>query len=416
MKTNTKHEVGSVLVTILLTGMLLLSGVACADVSNERIFEPVNFNKESVRYVDILNDFETVTSNPKLFLDDVSDGKVKLEVLGNKLDLELQETFILDENARVFVEDETGVYTIPAAKMKTYSGKVVGDENSSIGFTVSDIAVIGHITTKGNHYAIELTNQTISDKVVLVVYSLDALKEPPTSEISICGVEEHSYVDVSPIPNESETMGILSITNVYILPAYDRDFKNIEGGDTQAQQEILNRINAAEIAYSPAEVDFHITSYKRYGYLLDGTAHEVKNYFVSDIPPYRDITNSDLSILFYGKDFEGLVIGTSDVFNESSNAAYSVVQMVPSGNYGATDNGKSVIVSHELGHNFAAEHGQALSWSEGGTSVYSVMYSPWQGDSKMKLEFTNYPGGHGDLNHDNIDIIRYRKATIAAFQ
>lgn len=178
MGINKKFGTGILLTVILSLSILFLPGTACTNDNNSSILEPVNFEKESLRFNNILTYFETVTSNPEAFLNDVPDGKVELEVLGDKFELEPQETHILNKNARVFVEDETGVYTIPAAKIKTYRGKVVGDKNSSAGFAVSDLAVIGSITTHGKNYAIEFTNKTIDNKPVLVVYSLDALKKP----------------------------------------------------------------------------------------------------------------------------------------------------------------------------------------------------------------------------------------------
>ncbi len=418
MFSNKNCRIGLFLTAIMLLNILFVVGTAYADDKNSSIFESVKIEKDSLRQNDFLSDFDTVTSNPKLFLEDLSDGKVELELLGEKFNLELYETYIVDENARVFVEDEAGVYTVPATQIKTYRGNVVGLKNSSAAITVSDEIVIGCIETNDNQYIIKSTNKTINDKTVIVVYSTKYLKESDDSkmEYSLVGDDVENKLSPEALQEyiDKASVGVKSITTITLLPAYDADFRDNEGSYSLAEAEIASLINNIEDAYSDAGVDFSITYYKRYGYLSDRTAHESLDDFESDCSPYRDITNSDLAILFYGKDFEEDVIGCSNGFSGSSYDAYCVVQMVGQWNYDATTNGRRVLVAHELGHNFAADHDEALSWNS--NQDYSIMYSPWKGDSKMNLLFTDEDGVHGDANHDNIGIIQATKTTVSNFQ
>lgn len=70
----------------------------------------------------------------------------------------------------------------------------------------------------------------------------------------------------------------------------------------------------------------------------------------------------------------------------------------------------------KLGHNFAATHNEAYSWTESGTQVYSTMYASWIGDSLMKRRFSSNDGIHGDSTHNNIQHVQSTKSTVAGFQ
>ncbi len=179
----------------LLVSTLVLSGTALATDSRSDILENVSCDKNSLRFAKILDDFETVTANPEVFLEDVADGKVKLKLLGKEFDLELENTHIVSDDAKVLIENETGTYIIPAAKINTYRGKVIGEENSSAGFAVSNEALIGHIEVGNIYYAIELTNKTVDGKPILVIYSSDDIKKHENEEIDCCEVEEQPSLE-----------------------------------------------------------------------------------------------------------------------------------------------------------------------------------------------------------------------------
>ena len=266
-----KFRTYALLAVALLASILILPGIALATDSSSDILEKVNYDKTSLRFAEVLDNFETVTANPDIFLEDVTDGRVKMKLLGKEFDLELENTHILNDDAKVLIDNETGSYAIPAAKINTYTGKVVGEENSDVGFAVSDEALIGHIEVGSTYYAIEATNKTVGGKVILVVFSSDNIKKREDKIINYCEVEEQSSLEDLSNIKESDSYTILSTTYIDILPAYDQDFKNIYGSDSTAQAEILSRINDAGNAYSPASVVFRITNYKKYGYLSSGT-------------------------------------------------------------------------------------------------------------------------------------------------
>jgi|UPI0006C74BDB hypothetical protein len=86
------------------------------------------------------------------------------------------------------------------------------------------------------------------------------------------------------------------------------------------------------------------------------------------------------------------------------------------GTYDATPNGKSALIAHELGHNFAANHNEAFKWMEGSTQVYSTMTGGWVTDSVMRCRFSSNDGVHGNSTCNNIQHVQSTKTTVAGFQ
>jgi hypothetical protein len=177
MKENVKYVFFLMGMAMFLTGISFVSGVSDTGSSDSVIFETVEIEEPSLRFAEMLYEYDTVISNPDAFLRDAEGGRVQITLPGKEFDLELQETDTVSDNARVFTENETGIYTEKAAAINTYRGKVVGDDNSSVGLAVSDQAIIGHVEAGNEYYAIELTNKTHDGKVVLVVYDSKMIRK-----------------------------------------------------------------------------------------------------------------------------------------------------------------------------------------------------------------------------------------------
>ncbi|TQD24370.1 nitrous oxide reductase family maturation protein NosD [Methanolobus vulcani] len=178
--------------TILLLAavfcIMLFSVFSAANASDNAnsIFEPVNINNSSLRQNDYLNYYETVTANPDIFLDDVSDGEVTMDILGQQFHLELNQTSTVSEDA------------VTSEKIRTYGGKVVGVDNSRAGFTVTETIIIGIIEVNYTDYVMELTNKTKDGKVVIVAYSSDWIKYPPSSGEEYTDVEKDVLYELTP--------------------------------------------------------------------------------------------------------------------------------------------------------------------------------------------------------------------------
>lgn len=146
------------------------------------------------------------------------------------------------------------------------------------------------------------------------------------------------------------------------------------------------------------------------------------HFFKDDIPAYRDITDSDLAMLLYGKDFTGAngnEIGRAYVYNGSDERAYSVVQMKSAGllsSYSGSYNARCVLIAHEFGHNFGATHNAAYSWGIYTlhqtimTAVFNDQYPNY-----MDLQYSDL-SRQGDSTHNNILLIANNKSTIEGFR
>lgn len=140
---------------------------------NSKILNNIEFDKTSLEFNNILDNFETVTTNSTAFLTDVADGQVTLKIMGEKFYLNLQETHIVSDDATITTENGT---VIPVPKAYSYKGSLAGKANSNVRLTVSDDVIIGEINIGSKSYFIEQTSMTYNGKVVHVVYCSDAFK------------------------------------------------------------------------------------------------------------------------------------------------------------------------------------------------------------------------------------------------
>lgn len=147
-----------------------LSGYEQYPSSEAPVFEEVEFDKNSLRFSEIFNDFDTVTASPEAFKKAASNGTVELYLRGQVFEIEFDDVEI--SIPKTIMENEKGFYTIEGAPISTYKGKVAGVDDSLALITVGEDVILGNIDT-GNmtSYYIEQTNQTLNGKVIHVIYS-----------------------------------------------------------------------------------------------------------------------------------------------------------------------------------------------------------------------------------------------------
>lgn len=166
--------------------LVLVSSASNTSGNTTNIFELVTINTSSLRQNEYLTDYETVTANPEIFLDDVSDGDINMEILGQQFHLELNESFILSKDA------------VTKEKIRTYNGKVVGVDDSRASFAVSETILIGSIEVNDTQYVMSSTNKTKDGKVVIVVYSSDWIKSYPSSGEEYVDIEKNVLYELTP--------------------------------------------------------------------------------------------------------------------------------------------------------------------------------------------------------------------------
>lgn len=134
-----------------------------------RIFEKVDYDIRTLdRFSWLLSDYEIVVTNPEIFKVSAANDTMKLRLLNENVEVELQET-ITSTNPDI------------SSRIKTYRGKVVGSPGSSVLLTVADDVILGKIDTGSESYYIEQTNKKHNGKVVHVIYSSDSLRAPMLS-------------------------------------------------------------------------------------------------------------------------------------------------------------------------------------------------------------------------------------------
>lgn len=259
------------------------------------------------------------------------------------------------------------------------------------------------------------------ERVVQVVYSSDAFKDLKILEYVSDGedMEEVQNYALTPTLNQTQISALLlSVPTVDIMACYDSEFSSVYSNPTGEIQTILN---GAESAFSPANVDLNIKAYKYYTNINNDNVSNVKTAFITAASNDRDVTNSDIAILFTGKEMTSNWNGISSQYTGSSDKAYAVAQMVSSGSsttYHATPTQRKILTTHELGHIFGTQHSEAYKWDSGSTHYYTAMWSPFMGTSSpnyMQNEFSNL-NNHGDTSHNNILYIVANKNTVAGFQ
>jgi hypothetical protein len=414
MKIKKRFGIVATFATMLLVTIVFMPAVSAVAVNDKSdIISNIDFDKKSLtKFNETLDNFETVTTNPTAFLNDVSDGRVTLVLLGQKFDLELQEMHIVSDDAKLIAEDGS---VSDAPKAYSYKGTVVGKANSNVVLTAGDGVLIGEIKVDNKSYVIEQTSKKYNNKVIHVVYTSDAIKKRKILEYNT-DVVIGDQKDLSTRLNQTQIAALLlSTPTVDVMACYDSEFASLFSNPTA---EIQNMMATVASAFSPGNVNLNIKAYRYYTNIANGNAQAVLTNFGSAAANDRDSTNSDLAFLFSGKEFSDSNIGISNTYNGNSNAAYGVAQMVRAGllsSYQATSSQRKSVTAHELGHNFGATHNEAYDYYILGSHYYTSMWTPFQGGSAMKTEFSNL-NNHGDSTHNNILHIVANKNTIAGFQ
>lgn len=442
MKQNKRIHLGALLAVMLLMSAMAIPAMAyepgtpCKNESiagdsiqltgeNRDIMTNVDVENAELGFNGILNSYETVTMNPKIFMNDVSDGQVTLKLLGQEFNLELQEMDIVSNDAKIITREGANISISDAPKISSYEGTVIGEKNSKAILTVADNVLIGDIYIDDKVYSIEQTSMKHSEKVVHVIYSSDdAKKNRKILEYNTDGDDTESVKQdaSSLLMNEALDYPSLlrSTPTVDIMACYDSEFIAKYSDPSAEIQGILASVES--LAFSPANVNLNINAYNYYANIPNGDPKDVFADFESVAESDRDSTNSDLAFLFTGKEMSGSVIGKAYIYTGSSDRAYAIGQMVSAGSsssYQATSTGRKVLTTHELGHNFGATHEEAYSWDICYIfHHYTAMKTPFEGTSfpnYMQIEFSNL-NDHGDSSHNNILHVVSNKNTIAGFQ
>jgi len=135
-----------------------------------------NIEKSTSGIIDVWP-FDTViiTLDPDSFNESVSKGGLILKLPDNQLKLELVEQVIDEDQRKIKIINDYGIFILRGPEFHVYRGKVSGMENSSVHLTIHKNLLLGTIDIDGNPYHIVPTMKSRDGKTVLAVYRQDSV-------------------------------------------------------------------------------------------------------------------------------------------------------------------------------------------------------------------------------------------------
>lgn len=432
-----------VLAAVLIVSVLFVSVVSARDVyeGETAYFSSLQSYREvnAVYFTNLppAQDYELMTADPSLFMADAGSGKsVAVDLLGKEYLLDLKPVPApVATDAKCIVVNESGTFITDPPLIKCYAGTVSGDPESYVFFTVDSEVILGTIRTGDVSYVIEqvgLVEVGGKRQIVHAIYddsSVIDIKEP----LARCGVVPLERV-TSEIPAQlpdgaiDVQSGITATTTVTIMVAHDHQFRNLF---PSPNTEMTNMIAQVNTALSPSDigVSLQISAYCDLGTTLGAYDHDtLLEEFRIENSAIRDSTNSDIAVLFTGRDLNNEYIGASYTYgpNPYPDGGYAHVQMCSSGgSYQATFSHRCINAAHEIGHLFGAGHeylqspyppyARAYQWQEWLIyDRYTAVWSTFMGND-MRLEYS-CDTRNGDATHDNARRISETKGFVAGYQ
>ncbi|MDO9326882.1 MAG: M12 family metallo-peptidase [Methanoregula sp.] len=449
----TLNKFGVVLLALLLAAMAMVPMVSAEErfVSKGEILDmeyltdnPISEMRETLDSqatsgrLDTLSEYALVTVDPKAFMDNADKKKqVAFTIKGTKYVLNLESIpSPIDKNTNIYTEGPNGELKTDVPLMKTYKGSVKGIKKSDALFTVSNDVILGYIMIDETTYVLDQMGPGLRNdgKTVHVIYNNAKKIVNPEAKVEDLDVhltaepamtDARDSIDLKKVAVAASTT---STTTIDLLVVVDSQFRQ---NFSDPIAEINNRISAANSAFSPAEASFYVRSIRQDSSLTNTGTEGLLGDFRSAYSQKKVNDICDVALLLTGKSLSGSLAG-SYIYNGYTNAAWTVVQMVPrsSQGYSATPYQRSILITHELGHTVGALHimpdgsqpsplwARPTSWADGSTTKYTVMSEYFRGDAQQ-LQFSTsswWPlGYHGDANHDNRKAIIEDKTTVAAF-
>ncbi len=255
----------------------------------------------------------------------------------------------------------TGLKSLPKSDVKTFKGKIVGEDNSDVRLSIDGAKIEGYFDANGEKYYIEPAKKysKFANAENFVVYQSGDLGENVDlyCEDNLIGKIEQgkSFVENQDIQSP-QTLRVIEI-------ATEADFElvNAMGNSVQANNEILSLLNLIEGVYE-SELNLTFTVVYQHTWTTptgfagaDRTTYlnGFKNYWNTNFPTTQ--TPRDVAFLFSGKsNFSGqgqAFLGTVCFSPVSAYAFTGYINSVEA---------NRILMAHEIAHTVGATHADAV--------------------------------------------------------
>ena len=283
-------------------------------------------------------------------------------------EMELYPTELRSANYKLLTATEQGIVELPRSDVKTFYGYLKGKPGSEIKLTVGENFVYGFVRTGRHEYYIEPAGrfQTHLNDNDFIIYDSHDVK----GNEATCAVNETHERQENLGKNSTGNSAKPVVGNCYELElAIAADYSYfVDRGASIAAVE----------AYTIGVMNNVQTNYEYSGSVNfdDGVEFSIVEQFVSTcstcdpwsnstdvdilLPSFRNWAPSgftaphDLGQFWTNRDFDGSTIGYAYVGVVCSSARYHILQ-----DYTTTAWQLRVLTSHEMGHNFGANHDSA---------------------------------------------------------
>lgn len=274
--------------------------------------------------------------------------------LGNQLQtLQLTEHDVRAPSFTLQVDDGIAIHTVPTPSCVTYQGEVVAVPGSAVAVTVAQGQMRGIVIDDRGLWGIQPlqdVDPTARPSLHMLYHAADNWNQPFR-----CGVQNAMQPGPNTPVNDLDTLSQAQIACEIDYPQYLR-FNNV----TNAQNDVTGVINAMDVIYRrDCNITYLVTtilvrtSGDPYSTTDPGT---LLSQFGSWWNAYQGAVPRDLAHLFTGRAINGNVIGIAYlgvICNIGS--AYGLVETMYNGT-GTNFTYRVGLSSHEIGHNWSAQH------------------------------------------------------------
>lgn len=277
-----------------------------------------------------------------------------------------------------------------AVDVYVWSGRIEGDDSSSVSISVKDRAMVASIATLGRHYMIEPVENGTHEAFELDPAGFPNELEPPAAR-------DAAFRTAAPAPESVTASDTGSTIDVLVL--YTDDLRASLGGTSAAQAAASSAIAATNTAYQNSGVVPRVrlagTSEVQYDEVGDISAalSQLVNGgdgIMDQVHALRDqVGADDVSLLVVNGGSAcgiGYLLSSAYIPNPQYFAPYA---------FNVVDNDCAVgnlSFPHELGHNFGLEHDRFVSPNSDPSYPYAFGYVDSQNQFRDIMSYVNACG------------------------